>query len=107
MGKKKIKKSDDEPSIIPSNKALTISASEYCEMAGKNLSDYEAIGLPDMEIAKCERGYTGFYVPDGTEVVVGLQRSDVYDEDIENVYHYYCGTALIQKWTKKRKKRSD
>ena len=73
-----------ESNRFPQEKILTISAKEYCESLGKNLSDYEVIGIRgDSSRIVAKLHYDD--VPKETEVVVGytLGNSQV------------AGTALV------------
>ena len=59
-------KIENRTKIIPLEKILTISATEYCSMAGKSLNDYTAIGVygPFLD---------SLNAPARTEVIVGYQ----------------------------------
>lgn len=65
---------------FPTEKILTISAADYCESAGRKLSDYKIVGV-------WSEWHNGFQkaIPTGTEVVVGFIHSE----------RGYAGTALI------------
>jgi len=72
---------------IELEKILTISASEYCEMNGKQLKDY----LPKGVQGEPEN----LQVPDDTEVVVSYQIR--YAGTRTTIHKYGMGTALIPK----------
>jgi hypothetical protein len=60
---------------FPLEKILTISATEYCEMSGKNLSRYKAVGVHDDSMSYWgdpTEHFSGF-VPAEAEVVVNYQ----------------------------------
>ncbi len=89
---------------------LTITATEYCLMEGRDLREYRAMGVqgecgflqrPEMDILR--------HLPEGTEVVVGY-RSNILNQEPttpggppQSRHHYY-GTALIHRETEKKLK---
>jgi len=77
---------------IDIEKILTISASEYVEMSGRSLRDYEASGVHTSSINDIEKNFARL-VPDGVEVVVGYRMS------LSEGYAAAYGTALIRKPT--------
>ena len=64
---------------FPNEKILTISAKEYCESVGKNLSDYELIGV--------HKTMSYDNIPKGTEIIVGYIPGN----------YQVVGTALVPK----------
>ena len=84
---------------FPSEKILTISAEAYCKNQGKDVQDYEMIGVHGANDYLYDRrilqkypdynrsGYLIYRIPPGTEAVVGL----IYSRYIAS------GTALIPK----------
>jgi len=72
---------------FPEEKILTISAKEYCDSIGKQLSDYDLVGIHTKNI---ELG-----VPEGAEVVVCYRLG--YAATNRYTYSWYYGTALIPK----------
>ena len=63
-------------------KILTISAAEYCEIVGRKLSDYKAVGVVCGLYPPFQK-----HIPVGTEVVVSFMQTE----------RGYAGTALIPK----------
>lgn len=61
------RKDDTDPNRFPREKILTISAKEYCESLGKNLSDYELVGV----IGLGSRYISYDDIPKETEIIVG------------------------------------
>lgn len=74
--------------VIPLEKILTISATEYCIMEGKSLQDYVSKGVRSEDTEKLN-------VPEGTEVVVAFQRTIF--SSLGDIYSFGIGTALIPK----------
>ncbi|MEK6895293.1 MAG: hypothetical protein AABX48_02125 [Nanoarchaeota archaeon] len=72
--------------VMPLEKILTISATEYCNMMNKNLQDYIPRGVygGDPEKLSC---------PKETEVVVAYQKSSCASGG--NYFSSGMGTALI------------
>ena len=86
-----------KPSLFPAEKILTISAFEYCENHGKNIKDYEMIGIhgygnylfdrKDLLSGRAKSLYNFSNlsnllinrIPPNTEVVVGLAYSSADD----------------------------
>jgi hypothetical protein len=111
--KMKYKKyADTEDELFPLEKILTISAAEYCAIAGKDISEYTPVGVHVTGV----HVYTGckpadelsMEVPVEAEVVVGYQ-SRIYlgpfvEGDIGVNAKGYAfdahGTALIRKQAK-------
>ncbi|MBI2047297.1 hypothetical protein HYT26_04020 [Candidatus Pacearchaeota archaeon] len=104
-----VKKTPAKPTqqLFPAEKILTISAFEYCENHGKNIKDYEMVGVhgysnylfdrKDLLSGYAKRLYNNDHlssllirrIPPGTEVVVRLAYSSA--DDIAS------GVALIPK----------
>ena len=68
---------------FPQEKILTVSAEDYCKSAGKNLSDYQLIGL--------KSGNLRLVLPENTEVIVGYGWMKDWNGK------YQTGTALVPK----------
>ena len=68
---------------FPREKILTISAIEYCESVGKQLTDYELVGVHAIAL-------TNEAVPIGTEVIAGYRL--VYGG---GKWSWEYGTALV------------
>jgi hypothetical protein len=87
--------------MIDTKKILTISANEYCQIYGKNISDYRECGV---HLSKRQVHRENFdlskefakLVPDNTEVVVSY-RFSVGGSGPELFQTYASGTALIPK----------
>lgn len=73
---------------FPLEKILTVSAAEYCQSVGRQLSDYHLQGISGYELQK--------RVPPEAEVVVGLDIE--YSPELSGSrIKYAAGTALIPK----------
>ncbi|MBI2451828.1 hypothetical protein HYV50_01980 [Candidatus Pacearchaeota archaeon] len=88
----------EEINPFPLEKILTISAREYCEMQGKDLSDYEPVGVHYYEgrSGEANQGLINFAktVPKGTEVIVSYSARTI---NINFCVVALQGTALIPK----------
>lgn len=85
------------PKEFPLEKILTISAREYCEMHGKKLRDFKAVGVHYRGYAPehMEAESINDIVPRGTEVVVNYSAS--ISRQGCNFAYFEHGTALIPK----------
>jgi hypothetical protein len=72
-------------------KVLNCSASEYVESVGKNLGDYELVGVHHAEYESDAKHFVK-YIPKNAEVVVNFTQHYLDDS-----YYYANGTALIPK----------
>lgn len=72
---------------IEKGKVLTISATEYCQMMGKDLNQYVPFGVHGKP--------TNLHVPDDTVVVVGYRSHIEYFDGQQGVKG--VGTALVLK----------
>jgi hypothetical protein len=75
---------------FPREKILTISVKDYCENKGKNIADYELIGV---------RGEKPFdnSIPSGTEAIVSYIGGGLYGNGACAGAEWEAGTALIPK----------
>ncbi|MEK6900217.1 MAG: hypothetical protein AABX05_03775 [Nanoarchaeota archaeon] len=81
---------------FPLERILTVSARDYCESAGKKLSDYEMIGVHGTAFLDCGKysqlDFTN-KIPRDTEVIVDYKFLPVGSNHTLSV----SGTALIPK----------
>jgi hypothetical protein len=88
--------------LIPLEKILTISATEYCTMKRKSLRSYVPVGVFFRNTSTSHNQET-IEVPEGTEVVVAYSRiiapeiGEYFTSNCTKVAEYGTGTALIPK----------
>lgn len=65
----------EDENKFPLEKILTISARDYCENTGKNISQYDLVGVHYEDSGDCRDGDIAKYfiqkIPNCTEVIVG------------------------------------
>lgn len=79
---------------IALDKILTISARDYCDMHGKSLTDYEAVGVHVKQPYDLINRFVKA-VPDEAEVIIGFNHSAAGGSVSCRPVLYASGTALI------------